>query len=68
VGFLDPRSEGQAVLKAIEEKAPGRVVVEFLRPATLTKLVERLENRKLPAIDIEFQLLGGYWWGWAGLN
>jgi tetratricopeptide (TPR) repeat protein len=52
VGFLDPRSEGQAALKAIEETAPGRVVVEFLRPATLTKLVERLENRKLPAIDI----------------
>jgi tetratricopeptide (TPR) repeat protein len=52
VGFLDPRSEGQAVLKAIEEMAPGRVVVEFLRPATLMKLVKRLENRKLPAIDI----------------
>jgi tetratricopeptide (TPR) repeat protein len=52
VGFLDPRSEGQAVLKAIEQMAPGRVVVEFLRPATLTKLVDRLENRKLPAIDI----------------
>jgi tetratricopeptide (TPR) repeat protein len=52
VGFLDPRSEGQAVLKAIEEKAPGRVVVEFLHPATLTKLVDRLENEELPAIDI----------------
>ena len=52
VGFIDPRSEAQAVLKAIEEKAPGQVVVEFLRPATLTKLVERLKNRKLPAIDI----------------
>jgi tetratricopeptide (TPR) repeat protein len=52
VGFLDLRSEGQAVLKAIEQTAPGRVVVEFLRPATLTKLVDRLENRKLPAIDI----------------
>ena len=52
VGFIDPRSEAQAVLQAIEQTAPGRVVVEFLRPATLTKLVERLENRKLPAIDI----------------
>jgi tetratricopeptide (TPR) repeat protein len=51
-GFIDPRSEAQAVLQAIEQTAPGRVVVEFLRPATLTKLVERLENRKLPAIDI----------------
>jgi tetratricopeptide (TPR) repeat protein len=28
------------------------VVVEFLRPATLTNLVERLENRQLPAVDI----------------
>jgi hypothetical protein len=51
VGFLDPRSEAQAVLQAIEQTAPGLVVVEFLRPATLTKLVERLEHRKLPAID-----------------
>ncbi len=52
VSFIDPRAEAQAVLQAIEQTAPGRVVVEFLRPATLTKLVERLENRKLPAIDI----------------
>ncbi len=51
-GVIDPRSEAQAVLQAIEQTAPGRVMVEFLRPATLTKLVERLENRKLPAIDI----------------
>jgi tetratricopeptide (TPR) repeat protein len=52
VGFIDPRAEGQAVLQAIGQTAPGRVVVEFLRPATLTKLVERLESKKLPAIDI----------------
>jgi tetratricopeptide (TPR) repeat protein len=51
-GFIDPRSEAQAVLQAIEKAAPDRVVVEFLRPATLTNLVERLENRKLPAVDI----------------
>jgi tetratricopeptide (TPR) repeat protein len=51
-GFIDPRSEAQAVLQAIETAAPDRVVVEFLRPATLTNLVERLENRKLPAVDI----------------
>jgi tetratricopeptide (TPR) repeat protein len=51
-GFIDPRSEAQAVLQAIERSAPGRVVVEFLRPATLTNLVERLENRQLPAVDI----------------
>jgi tetratricopeptide (TPR) repeat protein len=51
-GFIDPRLETQAVLQAIERSAPGRVVVEFLRPATLTNLVERLENRQLPAVDI----------------
>jgi tetratricopeptide (TPR) repeat protein len=51
-GFIDPRSEAQAVLQSIERSAPGRVVVEFLRPATLTNLVERLENRQLPAVDI----------------
>jgi tetratricopeptide (TPR) repeat protein len=51
-GFIDPRSEAQAVLQAIEKAAPDRVVVEFLRPATLTNLVERLENRKLPAVDV----------------
>jgi tetratricopeptide (TPR) repeat protein len=51
-GFIDPRAEGQAVLKAIERSAPGRIVVEFLRPATLEKLIERLENHDLPAVDI----------------
>jgi tetratricopeptide (TPR) repeat protein len=51
-GFIDPRSEAQVVLQAIERSAPGRVVVEFLRLATLTNLVERLENRQLPAVDI----------------
>ncbi len=52
VAFLDPRAEAQAVLQAIEQAAPGRVVVEFLRPARLTTLVKRLEDKKLPAIDI----------------
>jgi hypothetical protein len=51
-GFIDPRSEAQAVLQAIERSAPGRVVVEFLRPATLTNLPKRLENRQLPDVDI----------------
>jgi tetratricopeptide (TPR) repeat protein len=51
-GFIDPRSEAQAVLQAIEKAAPGRVVLEFLRPATLANLVERLEDRQLPAIDV----------------
>ncbi len=49
-GFIDPRAEGQAVLKAIKGSAPGRIVVEFLRPATLKSLRERLDE--LPAIDI----------------
>jgi hypothetical protein len=39
-GFIDPRAEGQAVLKAIKRSAPGRIVVEFLRPATLKSLRE----------------------------
>jgi tetratricopeptide (TPR) repeat protein len=51
-GFIDPRAEGQAVLQAIEKSAPGRIVVEFLRPATLKSLRERLGDKKLPAIDI----------------
>ena len=52
VGFIDPRGESQGVLDAIAKEAPGTVKVEFLRPATLVKLVERLENRQLPPIDI----------------
>ena len=51
-GFIDPRGEAQAVMAAIAREAAGRVVVEFLRPATLTKLVERLEDERLPAVDI----------------
>lgn len=51
-GFIDPRAEAMAVLRAIEQSAPGRIVVEFLRPATLRSLRERLDNKGLPAIDI----------------
>lgn len=51
-GFLDPRSDPQAVLDAIEEHAPGRVEAEFLRPATLDALLERLEDKTKPAVDI----------------
>jgi tetratricopeptide (TPR) repeat protein len=51
-GFLDPRLEAQATLKALEEKGMGRVEVEFLRPATLQALVDRLEDEDLPPIDI----------------
>jgi CHAT domain-containing protein len=49
-GFLDPRAEAQAVLAAVEQVAG--VSVEFLRPATLNNLVQRLEDERLPAIDI----------------
>jgi CHAT domain len=53
-GFIDPRSEAQAVLQAIEQTAPGRVVVEFLRPATLKNLRERLQDRSLPVDIVHF--------------
>jgi len=55
-GFLDPRADARAVMDALEENAPGRVSVEFLRPATLRNLSERLENlgkhRNKPRVDI----------------
>ena len=50
-GFLDPRAEGLALLEAIGDVS-DRVAVEFLRPATLDKLIERLEDDRLPAVDI----------------
>ena len=49
-GFLNPRSEPQAVLEALAGEGIGQVDVEFLRPATLQKLIDRLEQE--PAIDI----------------
>lgn len=51
-GFIDPRGEVAAVLDAIAQEAADQVAVEFLRPATLDKLVERLEDKRQPAIDI----------------
>ena len=51
-GFIDPRGEAQAVIKAIEQEAAGCVEVEFLRPATLDNLVERLEDKRQPKVDI----------------
>ncbi|MFM7192233.1 MAG: CHAT domain-containing protein, partial [Microcystaceae cyanobacterium] len=50
-GFLDPRAESLALLQAIAG-LEERVTVEFLRPATLDKLIERLEDDRLPAVDI----------------
>ncbi|NJA04263.1 CHAT domain-containing protein [Methylococcaceae bacterium WWC4] len=51
-GFIDPRADAEAVLDAIDQHAPGRISVEFLRPATLDALLERLEDDRRPAIDI----------------
>jgi tetratricopeptide (TPR) repeat protein len=51
-GFLDPRADPRAVLDAVEEHAPGRVTWEFLRPATLDALVERMEDREKTPVDI----------------
>lgn len=50
--FIDPRSDPQAVLDAVEKRAKGRVEVEFLRPPTLRNLDARLENESLPPVDI----------------
>jgi tetratricopeptide (TPR) repeat protein len=50
--FIDPRADAQAMLDALETHAPSAVEVEFLRPATLAKLIERLENTDLPPVDI----------------
>jgi hypothetical protein len=50
-GFIDPRSEAQAVMQAAHRKQ-ANISFEFLRPATLDGLVKRLENENLPPIDI----------------
>lgn len=51
-GFIDPRADPRAVIEALEEYAPGRVTYEFLRPATLNALVERLDDKSKAAVDI----------------
>jgi tetratricopeptide (TPR) repeat protein len=51
-GFIDPRSESQAVMNSVERHAPGRVNFEFLRPATFRNLAERLAGKSLPTIDV----------------
>jgi hypothetical protein len=55
--FLDPRADALAVMEALDKNAPGRVTVEFLRPATLDNLTKRLKRRGLeyrdkPPVDI----------------
>jgi tetratricopeptide (TPR) repeat protein len=51
-GFIDPRSDTQAVLAALKQEGRGRVEIEFLRPATIDALRQRLDDRESPAIDI----------------
>ncbi len=51
-GFIDPRADSQAVMAAIGRYGAGRIELEFLRPGTLVALVERLENKALPQVDI----------------
>jgi tetratricopeptide (TPR) repeat protein len=62
-GFIDPRADPQAVMDAIEAEAPGRVTWEFLRPATVEGLIRRLDDRRLPTVDIlHFDGHGAYDW------
>ncbi|OTE97276.1 hypothetical protein BCS42_04475 [Crenothrix sp. D3] len=49
--FINPRTDAQAVMQALQA-TQANIELEFLRPATLDKLIERLENEDLPAIDI----------------
>ncbi|RKZ91654.1 MAG: hypothetical protein DRR19_06605 [Candidatus Parabeggiatoa sp. nov. 1] len=51
-GFIDAHANAQAVLDAVDKRATGRVTVEFLRPATLKTLHNRLTNKELPHVDI----------------
>jgi hypothetical protein len=51
-GFIDPRADPQAVMDAIDAEAPGRVTYEFLRPATVSQLIKRLDDKRLPPIDV----------------
>jgi tetratricopeptide (TPR) repeat protein len=51
-GFIDPRADSEAVLDALEKYASGRVTWEFLRPATLNALIERLDDDLKPSVDI----------------
>ncbi|MGR0481166.1 MAG: tetratricopeptide repeat protein [Candidatus Electronema sp. V4] len=50
--FINPRTDPQAVLNALDMQEQQRAEVEFLRPATLTALEKRLRADDLPAVDI----------------
>ncbi len=51
-GFINPRSDAEAVLSALEQQDSARVEVEFLRPPTLEALRQRLRDERRPKIDI----------------
>jgi len=50
IGIVNPPANAEAVLNALSKNQ--RVTVEFLRPATLKKLRERLTNKGLPHVDV----------------
>lgn len=51
-GFIDSRSDAKAVMKALQKEGRERVEIEFLRPATIDALEQRLNNQLLPEVDI----------------
>ena len=51
-GFIDPRADAKPVLDALDEYAQARISTEFLHPATLQALQERLQDMSKPAVDI----------------
>jgi len=50
ISFIDPRTDARAVLKAIANYPA--ITVEFLQPATLENLWQRLQNSDLPPVDV----------------
>jgi tetratricopeptide (TPR) repeat protein len=50
--FTDPRAIALPLLNALDKESSKRITVEFLRPATLKQLHERLNHKNLPHIDI----------------
>ncbi len=54
-GFIDPRSIAHGLLDALEEFiAAGAIELEFLRPATMSALRERLKNTVRPIHVLHF--------------
>ncbi|TGO03397.1 hypothetical protein PN36_07115 [Candidatus Thiomargarita nelsonii] len=49
--FVRP-TNAEPVLNALKKRTFNRITIEFLRPATLKKLQDRLENKELPQVDI----------------